>query len=261
MDRVVVPITIGDLLEELGPSWKKWIHAGYDTAAFCDISEIAPVDYTSDNIKYHHNYKVISDRKILGYITEMNKHQKRSLLNLVRDGILTDECFINISEHQSPERVQIYMPRVVDAFKNEESRFLKLQRDKSLTLRIFYAKHYSLLIVLLLYLTIYMVGFLCCCENNISNNGLNTEDLNYSPIYTHFCELNQIKRRIYLTKALQFILLWYTMILLIYAHDFNIYPPFACIFTNGFGFVLFARIAEFFQRCRPTRNGTAIAAR
>ncbi|EPB78894.1 hypothetical protein ANCCEY_01957 [Ancylostoma ceylanicum] len=72
-----------------------------------------------------------------------------------------------------------------------------------------------------------------------------------------------IEKRIYATKAIQFILLWYTMILSIYAnlYELNIYPALATVLTNGFGLMLFARIAEFFRRCRRTRSGTAIAAR
>ncbi|KHJ83394.1 hypothetical protein OESDEN_16909 [Oesophagostomum dentatum] len=116
----------------------------------------------------------------------------------------------------------------------------------------------SLLIGLLLYLTIYMVGFLLCCENNFTNKGLLTVDLDYSAIYVHFCELNHIEKRIYATKAIQFVLLWYTMILSIYAniYELNIYPALGTVLTNGFGLMLFARcgrlrlkiLNSFFQR-------------
>ncbi|KAK6033368.1 hypothetical protein OSTOST_00414 [Ostertagia ostertagi] len=276
----------------------------------------------------------VPENKLLDYEHKMDKHQKRSLLNLIREGILTDESFINITDSSTPERVQVPIPRIVDAMKTAQRKVLSMHNNKPLTLRVFYAKHYSsasfenqhkadldvrslsagrftmpvwysfmflimtlgtfgshiwsqvtnyadlqnslsltlptiilvvssLLIGLLLYLTIYMVGFLCCCENNFTDKGLATADLDYPAIYVHFCELNQIEKRIYATKAIQFILLWYTMILSIYAnlYELNIYPALATVLTNGFGLMLFARIAEFFRRCRRTRNGTAIAAR
>ena len=41
------------------------------------------------------------------YIKDMDKHQKRALLNLVREGVLTDECFINLTSHIGPERIQV----------------------------------------------------------------------------------------------------------------------------------------------------------
>lgn len=325
MDHVVVPITVRDLLDQLSPTWKKWIHTIPDVSTFGAL--------TNGDASHNHDEHV-PESKLLEYEHKMDKHQKRSLLNLIREGILTDECFINITDVSTPERVQVPIPRIVEAMKTAERKLLSMHRNKPLTLRIFYAKHYSsatfenqhyadidvrslstgrftmpvwysvmflimtlgtfgsdiwsqitnytdmqeslsltlptiilvmssLMIGLLLYLTIYMVGFLCCCENNFTHKGLVTADLDYSAIYIHFCELNHIDKRIYATKAIQFILLWYTMILSIYAnlYELNIYPALATVLTNGFGLMLFARIAEFFRRCRRTRNGTAIAAR
>ncbi|KAK6766232.1 hypothetical protein RB195_025868 [Necator americanus] len=272
VDHVVVPITICDLLDELGPTWKKWIHIVPDLTSFDPLNN---GDETYRNI--HHD-EHIPEYKLLDYVHDMDKHQKRSLLNLIREGILTDECFINITDASTPERLQAPIPRIVEAMKTAEKNVLSMDCKKPLTLRIFYAKHYSsasfqnqhkadldvrslsagrftmpiwysalffvmtlgtfgshiwsqvtnytdmqdslsltlptiilvissLLIGLLLYLTIYMVGFLCCCENNFSGKGLVTADLDYSSIYIHFCELNQIEKRIYATKAIQFILL------------------------------------------------------
>ncbi|KAK6056471.1 hypothetical protein COOONC_06023 [Cooperia oncophora] len=73
----------------------------------------------------------------------MDKHQKRSLLNLIREGILTDESFINITDSSTPERVQVPIPRIVEAMKTGERKMLSMHNNKPLTLRIFYAKHYS----------------------------------------------------------------------------------------------------------------------
>ncbi|CAB3401131.1 unnamed protein product [Caenorhabditis bovis] len=120
----------------------------------------------------------------------------------------------------------------------------------------------SLLIGMLLYLNIYMIGFLCCCENNF-HNSLNVVQGDYSFFYVHFCELNRFEMRIYTVIILQLVLMLYTLLLAIFAHekDLNIYPALFCVLTNGFGLMLFSRIAEFFRRCRRTRKGTAIAAR
>ena len=54
-----------------------------------------------------HLDQAMADYQILEYIAGMDKHQKRSLLNLVREGILTDECFIQVSTDSGPERVQV----------------------------------------------------------------------------------------------------------------------------------------------------------
>ncbi|PAV70424.1 hypothetical protein WR25_18937 [Diploscapter pachys] len=275
IDYVVVPITInpgGDMInseiEDPEHSYSMYRHD--------PMSSIRNREY--------------SQRVIHDYIKDMDKHQKRALLNLVREGVLTDECFINLTSHIGPERIQVPMTKVVETMRNDESDYLQFHAKKPWLLRIAFMKHYSsanfsnqhksdlnvrslpaarytmpvcLCIAALLFMTAYVIGFLCCCENNYHSNGLLTKDLDYSALYRHFCELSQFQRRIYIVKGLQFVLLWYTLILTIFAHeqDLNIYPALICVLTNGFGLLLFARIAVFFRTCRRTRNGTAIAAR
>ncbi|CAP35023.2 Protein CBG17339 [Caenorhabditis briggsae] len=340
VDHVIVPISITDFLKELDPEWLRWIHKAPGDG---DLEERRYAPHA--NFDYHGDH--VDSDVILDYVTGMDKQQKRALLNLIREGVLTDECFINISTHVGPERVQVPMGRVVDAMRIIQEGEQDLQKEKPTFLKIFTMKHYSsasfenhyragdfalkkskrisfidlkvrsltaarytmpiwytilfslmtlatfashiwsqvtnfeglqealsmalptvilvlssLLIGMLLYFNIYMVGFLCCCENNFSNH-LVTKDLDYSALYVHFCELNKFQYRIYCVKGLQFILLWYTMLLAAYAHehDLNIYPALVCVLTNGFGLMLFARMAEFFRRCRKTRDRTAIAAR
>ncbi|CAJ0608926.1 unnamed protein product [Cylicocyclus nassatus] len=234
--------------------------------------------------------KQVPESKLMDYVDAMDKHQKRSLLNLIREGVLTDECFININDTSIPERVQVPIPRVVEAMKKIESNALIMHREKPLSLRIFYAKHYSSasfqsqhradldvrslstgrFTMPVWYSVLFQIMTLGTFASHIWSQITNYADLQESLsltvptiILVVSSELNQIEKRIYATKAIQFILLWYTMILAIYAnlYELNIYPALATVLTNGFGLMLFARIAEFFRRCRRTRNGTAIAAR
>lgn len=58
-----------------------------------------------------HLEQTMADYQILEYIAAMDKHQKRSMLNLVREGILTDECFLQFSTDSGPERVQVRLKK------------------------------------------------------------------------------------------------------------------------------------------------------
>ncbi|VDM81191.1 unnamed protein product [Strongylus vulgaris] len=101
-------------------------------------------DPLNDDGRYHNFHgDHVPESKLTDYVDAMDKHQKRSLLILIREGVLTDECFININDASTPERVQIPIPRIVETMKKIESNALSMQREKPLSLRIFYAKHYS----------------------------------------------------------------------------------------------------------------------
>uniref|UniRef100_A0AC34FMK6 Uncharacterized protein n=1 Tax=Panagrolaimus sp. ES5 TaxID=591445 RepID=A0AC34FMK6_9BILA len=111
----------------------------------------------------------------------------------------------------------------------------------------------SIAIASLMYFVTYMVAFLFCCEHSLSKKGLKPfipEKQN--TVIKHFSTIHQYEYRIIATKILQFILLWYTMMLAVYAHEneLNIYPALTCVLTNGFGLLLFARIGHFFHACR-----------
>ncbi|PIO63805.1 hypothetical protein TELCIR_14582, partial [Teladorsagia circumcincta] len=51
MDHVVVPITIKDLLDELSPTWKKWIHTIPDIPSFDPLG-------VGDVAHHHHHDEV-----------------------------------------------------------------------------------------------------------------------------------------------------------------------------------------------------------
>uniref|UniRef100_A0A0K0EXR3 Transmembrane protein n=1 Tax=Strongyloides venezuelensis TaxID=75913 RepID=A0A0K0EXR3_STRVS len=122
----------------------------------------------------------------------------------------------------------------------------------------------SALISALVYLVSYMVAFLFCTENTLKEKGLSDHiPVNPSPIYNYFSELHHYKTRIKVTKVIQFIFLWYTMGLSVFAHvnRLNIYPALVCVLSNGFGLTLFNRIAIFFQTCRSSSDGKILHAR
>uniref|UniRef100_A0A0N5A3S0 Anoctamin n=1 Tax=Parastrongyloides trichosuri TaxID=131310 RepID=A0A0N5A3S0_PARTI len=122
----------------------------------------------------------------------------------------------------------------------------------------------SALISALVYLVCYMVAFLFCTENTLKEKGLSDHiPVNPSSIYNYFSELHHYKTRIKITKIIQFIFLWYTMGLSVFAHvnELNIYPALVCVLSNGFGLTLFSRISIFFRECRSSSDGKILHAR
>ncbi|PIO65460.1 hypothetical protein TELCIR_12871 [Teladorsagia circumcincta] len=75
------------------------------SATVPDIPSFDPLG-VGDVAHHHHHDEHVPENKLLDYEHKMDKHQKRSLLNLIREGILTDESFINITDASTPERVQ-----------------------------------------------------------------------------------------------------------------------------------------------------------
>ena len=41
------------------------------------------------------------------FIESLTKKQKQSILRLTRDGLLTDESFLNVSTYTGPDRIQV----------------------------------------------------------------------------------------------------------------------------------------------------------
>uniref|UniRef100_A0A8R1DER4 Uncharacterized protein n=2 Tax=Caenorhabditis japonica TaxID=281687 RepID=A0A8R1DER4_CAEJA len=227
IDHVVVPISIADFLKELSPEWMRWIHTapGESELEERHFAPHATYDYHGDHV---------DNDVILDYVTAMDKHQKRALLNLIREGVLTDECFINIATHVGPERVQVPIRRVVDAMKIIQEGEQELQKEKPTLLKIFTMKHYS------------SASF----EN-------------------HYRADLQVRS---LTSARYTMPLWYTiffslMTLATFASHIwsqvTNYSDLQETLAMAFPTILLvvSRMAEFFRRCRRTRNGTSIAAR
>ncbi|KAI6176918.1 hypothetical protein M3Y97_00850700 [Aphelenchoides bicaudatus] len=260
-EHIELKFTVRDFLEILGTKWQKWIHSAgeieehYHYHQTADISDhvryggfdggfdevdIPPVDFVSD------------------FISKLTKHQKRAILMLARDGLLTDESFLNVAIYTGPDRIQVSMKKTVDiigTLRTEETRnvlqkYVDIQ-NQSLWLSLGIVVIASLLISVLMYLVTYMVGFLFCCESNLQP--LSTHPISdMNRIQRHFYEIHHFEYRIYATRIIQFILLWYTMLLAIYAHeyDLNVYPALSCVLSNGFGLMLFMRITHFLHSCR-----------
>jgi len=330
LDHVHVPLTVKEVLEMLGPAWQRWILNASATAppgaVESDMSEfirtgvfetidVPPTDFVRE------------------FIESLTKHQKQSMTLLIKDGLLTDESFVNVGNYTGPDRVQVSMKKVVDILSERERRNLNRANEKFFLIRILFMQHYSsanfekmkktdldishlrcgrqkmsiwytilfalmtlgtffshiwsnvtnfetmqsqlsvtiailvvasLVIGGLMYLVTYEVAFLFCCENSLSESGLKQSrtQTKTSKIFDHFSTLHQYQKRIIATKILQFFLLWYTMLLAVYAHenDLNIYPALTCVLTNGFGLMLFARIAHFLHYCRVSPKGTILYA-
>jgi hypothetical protein len=41
------------------------------------------------------------------FIDKLSKHQKRAVLTCTRDGLLTDESFLNVFSYTGPDRIQV----------------------------------------------------------------------------------------------------------------------------------------------------------
>ncbi|KAK0397155.1 hypothetical protein QR680_002009 [Steinernema hermaphroditum] len=268
VDHMIIPLTVNELVEELGAYWQRWMHSAQNVG----VDPRGSVHYL--HASAFHDVEMPASDYVTEFINDLTKTQKRAVLACAKDGLLTDESFINVSHFSGPDRMQVGV--------NEEGNFEAAQRAdlKVRTLRtgrqsmsVWYtvlfafmtlgtfASHVwsnitnfknmqaqlkvtglilavsSAAIAILMYLVFYMVGFLFCCENSLSRRGLKNDD---DPgcrnlVYRHFSELNYFKYRIYATKGLQFVLLWYTMLLSVYAHEnrLNIYPALSCVLTNG----------------------------
>ncbi|KAI6240945.1 hypothetical protein M3Y99_00403900 [Aphelenchoides fujianensis] len=254
------------------------------------------------------------------FIDKLSKHQKRAVLMCARDGLLTDESFLNVSSYNGPDRIQVSMKKVVEIIRDWElhkqraaakrSCFFRVLnwshfssadferakkadlevrqlvssrqkmsvyftllfalmtfftffshiwsnitnykdiQDQSLALSISILVLASLLIGVLMYLVFYLTCFLFCCES--SRTMLSPDPPQLSSLEDHFGTIHKFKYRIYATRLIQFVLLWYTMLLAIYAHEMglNIYPALTAILSNGFGLMLFMRITHFLHACR-----------
>ncbi|KAE9556022.1 hypothetical protein FO519_000768 [Halicephalobus sp. NKZ332] len=326
LDHVLLPMTVKEVLEILGPNWKRWIH---------NASSLAPPGAIETEMSEHirtgafESIDVPPTDFVREFIESLTKKQKQAMTLLIKDGLLTDESFMNVGNYTGPDRVQVSMKKVVDILSERERRNLDRANGKYVLIRLLFMQHYSsanfekmkktdldvshlrcgrqkmsiwyticfalttlatffshiwsnvtnfetmqsqlqvtlaILVVAslaiggLMYLVTYEVAFLFCCENSMSKSGLKHNRLQAQPakVFKHFSSLHQFKKRIIATKVLQFLLLWYTMLLAVYAHenDLNIYPSLTCVLTNGFGLMLFARISHFFSFCRvsPDKN-------
>ncbi|TMS36748.1 hypothetical protein L596_003840 [Steinernema carpocapsae] len=334
VDHMIIPLTVSDLVEELGAYWQRWMHS----ATSVGMDPRGSVHYLHANA--FHNVEMPASDYVTEFIHGLTKRQKRAVLSCARDGLLTDESFLNVSKFTGPDRMQVVkyvsMKKVVNIISHQEKLKNLQLRQRNWFVRLLNTAHYSsgnysaaqradlnvrslcagrqrmslwytvlfavmilgtfashvwsnitnfldmqaqlntgvtgLILALssagigaLMYLVFYMVGFLFCCENSFSMNGLSDEDkaCEGNRVYRHFSELYYYKYRIYATKILQFILLWYTMLLSVYAHEknLNIYPALCCVLTNGFGLMLFSRIANFFHACRESEDKKTIIAR
>ncbi|KAK0397157.1 hypothetical protein QR680_002009 [Steinernema hermaphroditum] len=328
VDHMIIPLTVNELVEELGAYWQRWMHSAQNVG----VDPRGSVHYL--HASAFHDVEMPASDYVTEFINDLTKTQKRAVLACAKDGLLTDESFINVSHFSGPDRMQVSMKKVVDIIASKEQLDDQILAARRWFVRFLSSAHYSsgnfeaaqradlkvrtlrtgrqsmsvwytvlfafmtlgtfashvwsnitnfknmqaqlkvtglilavssAAIAILMYLVFYMVGFLFCCENSLSRRGLKNDD---DPgcrnlVYRHFSELNYFKYRIYATKGLQFVLLWYTMLLSVYAHEnrLNIYPALSCVLTNGFGLMLFSRIARFFHACRESEDRKTIIAR
>uniref|UniRef100_A0A1I7YVB7 Transmembrane protein n=1 Tax=Steinernema glaseri TaxID=37863 RepID=A0A1I7YVB7_9BILA len=328
IDHMIIPLTVNELVEELGAYWQRWMHSAPNVG----IDPRGSVHYLYANA--FHNVEMPASDYVTEFVNGLSKRQKRALLTCAQDGLLTDESFVNVSHFTGPDRMQVSMLKVVDIIGNKEAADVRDLSQRHWIVRFMRSSHYSsgnfeaaqradlnvrtlrtgrqsmsvwytvlfalmtvgtfashvwsnitnfldmqaqlkitgLILAVssaaigaLIYLVFYMVGFLFCCENSFSKSGLKSDDdpSCRNRIYKHFSALYYFEYRIYATKVLQFILLWYTMLLSVYAHEnrLNIYPALSCVLTNGFGLMLFSRIARFFHACREGEDKKTIIAR
>ncbi|KAI6235444.1 hypothetical protein M3Y95_00052300 [Aphelenchoides besseyi] len=330
VEHIELSFTAREFLEFLGPSWQKWIHsAGSEVEAY----QSATIDVV-EHVRYggFESIEMPPTDFVSNFIDQLTKHQKRAVLMCARDGLLTDESFLNVSSYDGPDRIQVSMKKVVDIIREWELHKMSVAIERPWIVRVLRWSHFSsadferskkadldvrqlyssrqkmsvyftllfalmtfmtffshvwsnitnykdieekstglsiaivilasLLIGALMYLVTYTTGFLFCCESNLQP--LSPDPPQFSRLKEHFGIIHQYKYRIYAIRIIQFVLLWYTMLLAVYAHEFdlNIYPALTCVLTNGFGLMLFMRITHFFNSCRnDTNNPTILYAR
>uniref|UniRef100_A0A914Y9Q6 Uncharacterized protein n=1 Tax=Panagrolaimus superbus TaxID=310955 RepID=A0A914Y9Q6_9BILA len=103
VDHVVLPLTVKEVLEILGPQWQRWIHnpdatsppnSHYDLHEHIKVGALDHIDAPPTDF-------------VKEFIEGLTKKQKHSLLLLIRDGLLTDESFLNVSTYTGPDRIQV----------------------------------------------------------------------------------------------------------------------------------------------------------
>ena len=77
------------------------------------------------------------------FIESLTKHQKQAMTLLIKDGLLTDESFVNVCNYTGPDRVQVSMKKVVDILSERERRNLNRANEKLFLIRLFFMQHYS----------------------------------------------------------------------------------------------------------------------
>ncbi|KAK0397156.1 hypothetical protein QR680_002009 [Steinernema hermaphroditum] len=282
VDHMIIPLTVNELVEELGAYWQRWMHSAQNVG----VDPRGSVHYL--HASAFHDVEMPASDYVTEFINDLTKTQKRAVLACAKDGLLTDESFINVSHFSGPDRMQVSMKKVVDIIASKEQLDDQILAARRWFVRFLSSAHYSSgnfeaaqradLKVRTLrtgrqsmsvwYTVLFAFMTLGTFASHVWSNITNFKNMQAQLKVTGLIlavssELNYFKYRIYATKGLQFVLLWYTMLLSVYAHEnrLNIYPALSCVLTNGFGLMLFSRIARFFHACRESEDRKTIIAR
>uniref|UniRef100_A0AC34PUH3 Uncharacterized protein n=1 Tax=Panagrolaimus sp. JU765 TaxID=591449 RepID=A0AC34PUH3_9BILA len=254
VDHVITPLTVKEVLEMLGPTWQRWIH---------NASSLVPAGAIESDMSEHIRTGVFESIEVpptdfvREFIESLTKKQKQAIASLIRDGLLTDESFLNVSNYTGPDRVQVSMKKVIDILTEKEHRNLTKSNEQLFFLKLLFMQHYSsanfdkmkktdldvsrlkggrqkmsiwytiafalmtigtflshiwsnatnyetmqsqlqvtvgilvfasLAIGALMYLVMYEVAFLFCCENSLSKSGLRRyqPDRKMKKLFSHF---------------------------------------------------------------------------
>ncbi|KAH7722644.1 Protein F46C3.2 [Aphelenchoides avenae] len=142
MDQMNFSVSAAELLEFLGPSWQKWV--------LCSGSDI-PGDEAGHSVFYEHiragghfeSIDVPPTDFVTRFIDELSKRQKRAIVLCAKDGLLTDEAFLNVSTYLGPDRIQVSMKKVVEVLSEQERRILSKEYDRNFCMRLWHLSHYS----------------------------------------------------------------------------------------------------------------------
>ncbi|CAD5214794.1 unnamed protein product [Bursaphelenchus okinawaensis] len=324
--------TIREFLNHLGPNWKKWIHRYRYSLAEVQVSTHTPMEVTP-HIKMggFDSIDIPPTDFVVNFIEKLNKHKKRRLLNCARDGILSDESFLNVNTYLGPDRVQVSMKKVVETMKTWELGEVAVFENRSILYKMYKLCHVSsanfdeakkadldvrslmcgriklpvyytitffvlllslfgghiwsnivnyeemetlstglsigivvlasIILAAQLYLGAQIIAFLCCCETN--QHQLCVVKPCWSKVQLYFGVMMFYKCRIRCLKALHFLFMWYTVGLIIYAHEYalNIYPGLFCMLANGFCYIVFCRISRFLYSCNRDEDPKNLYAR
>ncbi|CAD5221142.1 unnamed protein product [Bursaphelenchus xylophilus] len=113
--------TIREFLNRLGPNWKRWIHRYRYSLAEVQVSTHTPME-TTPHIKMggFDSIDIPPTDFVVDFIEKMDKYKKRRLLYCAREGLLSDESFLNVNTYLGPDRVQVSMKKVVETMKTWE---------------------------------------------------------------------------------------------------------------------------------------------
>ncbi|KAI6201394.1 hypothetical protein M3Y96_00837100 [Aphelenchoides besseyi] len=261
VEHIELSFTAREFLEFLGPSWQKWIHsAGSEVETY----QSATIDVV-EHVRYggFESIEMPPTDFVSNFIDQLTKHQKRAVLMCARDGLLTDESFLNVSSYEGPDRIQVSMKKVVDIIREWELHKMSIAIERPWIVRILCWSHFSsadferskkadldvrqlyssrqkmsvYFTILFAFMT-FMTFFSHVWSNITNYKDIEEKSTGLSIAIVVLASLligaliiiHQYKYRIYAIRIIQFVLLWYTMLLAVYAHEFdlNIYPALTC---------------------------------